>query len=88
MTGPTIEPSLPGRLGDLPGRDAVGRAYALYDCERGVEVYGIVVAYWPERGPTWAVRLHELDPERRLVMVCSYERPESRHGRRFILCPS
>lgn len=68
-------------LDSLPGRDAVGRVYALYDYEIGAEVLGTVIACWPERGPTWAVRLHDLDAERRPVTVFLYERPESKLGR-------
>jgi DNA polymerase len=71
-------------LDRLPAREAVGRAYALYDHECKAEVLGTVIACWPERGPTWAVRLHALDTERRPVTVFLYEKPESKLGRWFV----
>lgn len=76
--GPADTPSL---IDAFPGRDAVGRVYALYDHDRRGEVLGTVVACWPDCGPTWAVRLHDLGPDRRPVVVYLYERPASKLGR-------
>jgi hypothetical protein len=77
-------PPLPPMLDWPPGCDAVGRVYALYDYEREAEVLGTVVACWPDRGPTWAVRLHDLEPDERPITVFLYERPESKLGRWFV----
>ncbi len=74
----------PTMLEALPGRDAVGRVYSLFDSELGEEVLGTMIVCWPDRGPTWAVRLHSLDPDRRPVTVFLYERPESKLGRWFV----
>jgi hypothetical protein len=68
-------------LDSLPGIDAVGRVYSLFDFHQETEVLGTLIACWPERGPTWAVRLHVLDSEALPVTVYLYERPESKLGR-------
>lgn len=72
---------VPPILDSLPGRDAVGRVYALYDYDAGREVLGTVIACWPDGGPTWAVRLHEPGEGGRPVVVYLYEQPSSKLGR-------
>lgn len=55
--------------------------YALYDHDAGKEVVGTMIACWPDRGPTWAVRLHDLNEEGRPVTVILYDGPKSKLGR-------
>lgn len=75
----------PHRIGSLPIGDSVGRMYALYDHDVGREVLGAMIACWPDRGPTWAIRLHELNDEGRPVTVFLYDRPESKLGRWHVI---
>src|SRR4051812_17794988 len=70
----------PRMLDSLP-LDATGRVYALHDLDRGAEVLGSLIACWPDRGPTWMVRLHEPLAAGTTTTVCLYDRPSSKLGR-------
>ena len=62
---------------------AVGQFVAVADHDLKREVLGTVVACWPDRGPTWAIRLHgttESDP----VIVYCYETATRKLGRRVV----
>lgn len=57
---------------------AVGQFVAVADHDLMREVLGTVVASWPDRGPTWAIRLHGTsDP----VIIYCYETASSKLGR-------
>jgi hypothetical protein len=68
----------------LPTSGSVGKVYGLHDQDRRTEVLGTMIACWPDRGPTWAIRLHEPLVEGHLTVVHLHERPESKLARWFV----
>jgi hypothetical protein len=60
---------------------AVGQFVAVADHEHMREVLGTVVACWPDRGPTWAIRLHHATESGDPVVVFCYGTASSKLGR-------
>jgi hypothetical protein len=60
---------------------AVGQFVAVADHDLTREVLGTVVACWPDRGPTWAIRLHRNTESGDPTVVYCYGTASSKLGR-------
>lgn len=63
---------------------AVGQFVAVADNDLRLETLGTVVACWPCRGPTYAIRLHGAKESGDPVMLYCYETASTKLGRWII----